>query len=298
MTTRQQQQALSFFDSFAEQWRQRAEGQQDEVNVIAQRNDAAIRAAERLDARRILDLGCGTGELVIDLARQGREAVGVDFAPQMVELAKQKAAALAATTARFVVGSALDYDDNPGSFDVISAMGFIEYISSVELDAVIARSARLASPRGHLVIGSRNRLFNAVSLSAYTQLELQLASIERLLREAIAFAMAETLDEAIAAGRGESLALPTAEEHPQTGIGVKARHQYTPWELARRLAKAGFGTVVGVYPIHYHPMPVPAMQALNDPHVAFSTSIYSAAPTDHRLVPYASSFIIEVRRSG
>ncbi len=38
-----------------------------------------------------LDLGCGTGTNVIYLARQGRRAIGIDFVPQAIAQARQKA---------------------------------------------------------------------------------------------------------------------------------------------------------------------------------------------------------------
>ncbi len=41
---------------------------------------------------RILDLGCGTGEDALFLARAGYRVVGADFSPEMVRIARQKAA--------------------------------------------------------------------------------------------------------------------------------------------------------------------------------------------------------------
>lgn len=42
---------------------------------------------------RALDLGCGIGTDAIYLARQGWEAVGVDFVPEAIETARSRAAA-------------------------------------------------------------------------------------------------------------------------------------------------------------------------------------------------------------
>jgi SAM-dependent methyltransferase len=44
-------------------------------------------------ARRVVDLGIGTGDLAIALARRGLEVVGVDRAPAMLAVAREKAAA-------------------------------------------------------------------------------------------------------------------------------------------------------------------------------------------------------------
>jgi SAM-dependent methyltransferase len=40
---------------------------------------------------RILDAGCGTGRVAIELARRGYEVLGVDRDPEMLEVARQKA---------------------------------------------------------------------------------------------------------------------------------------------------------------------------------------------------------------
>ncbi|MFM8530857.1 MAG: class I SAM-dependent DNA methyltransferase [Ilumatobacteraceae bacterium] len=39
----------------------------------------------------VLDAGCGTGRLAIELARRGRDVVGIDLDPDMVERAQRKA---------------------------------------------------------------------------------------------------------------------------------------------------------------------------------------------------------------
>jgi len=43
---------------------------------------------------RIVDLGCGTGDLAIGLARRGHSVLGIDFAPAAIEEAERRAAAL------------------------------------------------------------------------------------------------------------------------------------------------------------------------------------------------------------
>lgn len=44
------------------------------------------------EVRKVLDLGCGTGNHAVPLAEQGYEVVGVDRAPGMLESARRKAA--------------------------------------------------------------------------------------------------------------------------------------------------------------------------------------------------------------
>lgn len=46
---------------------------------------------ESLGVRSVLDAGCGTGRVAIELARRGLDVVGVDLDPQMLAAARRKA---------------------------------------------------------------------------------------------------------------------------------------------------------------------------------------------------------------
>ncbi|MDX5457290.1 class I SAM-dependent methyltransferase [Micromonospora tulbaghiae] len=52
--------------------------------------DAYLAIADELDARVVLDLGCGTGNLALLLARHGRTVVGVDPAGSSLAVARSK----------------------------------------------------------------------------------------------------------------------------------------------------------------------------------------------------------------
>ncbi|OLL72194.1 Methyltransferase [Pseudonocardia sp. Ae168_Ps1] len=65
----------------------------------------------------VADLGCGTGEHTILLARRGYDVLGADGSAAAVERAAARAAA-AGVTARFTVADALD-PAGPGPFDTV-----------------------------------------------------------------------------------------------------------------------------------------------------------------------------------
>jgi SAM-dependent methyltransferase len=45
----------------------------------------------RFEPRTVLDAGCGTGRVAIELARRGMTVVGADLAPAMLEVARERA---------------------------------------------------------------------------------------------------------------------------------------------------------------------------------------------------------------
>lgn len=53
---------------------------------------------------RILDLGCGTGQLAAEIAARGAEVIGLDASPEMIEQARRSYPQL-----RFMVGDAADF---------------------------------------------------------------------------------------------------------------------------------------------------------------------------------------------
>jgi SAM-dependent methyltransferase len=60
---------------------------------------ALLAAADLGSARRVLDVGCGSGSLLDAAAAAGAEAVGVDISPAMVEAARRRVPAATVVTA-------------------------------------------------------------------------------------------------------------------------------------------------------------------------------------------------------
>src|SRR5205814_1933674 len=52
--------------------------------------DFMVALADEVDARTIIDLGCGTGRLAMHLAIGNRRVIGVDPAPAMIAVARQR----------------------------------------------------------------------------------------------------------------------------------------------------------------------------------------------------------------
>jgi 2-polyprenyl-3-methyl-5-hydroxy-6-metoxy-1,4-benzoquinol methylase len=295
MSLDQQNQTRAFFDATSGEWQDKARGVARKVNIIRQRNDAVLRIAERRgEAGAAVDLGCGSGELAIELARRGWQVTGIDFAPEMIVRCRNSARE-AGVEVDFRAMSMFDFAPPDGSFEIVSGQGLIEYISPQQVTALLQHAHRMLRPGGHLVLGSRNRLYNLVSLSAYTAMEQELNTIDILLQEALAMTGAADAEAAIAAARNAAGDPPHPRRHPHTAVAVETRYQYTPGQLVRLIERAGF-RASSMVPVHFHSLPAPMAAALPQTHIAVSELMYAQHAEEPRLIPYASSFVLAAER--
>lgn len=289
-----QRKTLEYFREHAGEWRGRAEADRERrVSTIGQRNDYALRLVENQPGRfrSSIDLGCGTGELVFELARRGLQGTGIDFSDTMIELCREKASRLGlADRSRFEVGSVMDHEYGSARFDLVTAFGFIEYLRPEQLPVFFALCRSIVTPGGVLQVGSRNRLFNIVSLNQFTQAELTAGTTVELLREAVSLAQAETLDDYIERALADTEDGEVLREYPQTDVDV-AGYQYTPATLCRLLRDSGFRPV-DISPVHYHGFVPVIARAHTELHASVSSLVHQRFPGEHRLVPFSSSYII------
>ncbi len=295
MTTRQQEEALLYFSEHARDWKNQASSADEQkVNVIQQRNGFVLSViGHRGTTRSALDVGCGTGDLVCDIARLGIDATGVDFSWEMVDIGRTKGEQEKLDQAHFHCSSIFDFDVTQQRYDVISANGFIEYISLEELDRFLDLAQEALNPAGSLVLGSRNRLFNLFSLNSFTLEEINAGTAPLLLREATALASGISVG-AVAELEAAPLPKPSGEQ-TRTGIDVSIRYQFTPVQLARMLRARGF-VIEELYPVHVHGVP-PAFKACYPAiHTRISNLLQNYGHEHTSLVPYSSSFMIHAEK--
>lgn len=104
---------------------------------------------EPLPPGRALDLGCGTGTNVIYLAQHGWQAVGVDYSPRAIRMARRKARAAGAAGVDLRVADVTDLRDLDGPFDLALDMGCFHSLEAVGRSKYAANLARLLRPGGH-----------------------------------------------------------------------------------------------------------------------------------------------------
>lgn len=294
--TIQQKEALRYFKQNVAAWNEKAVlMDHEEINIIQQRNNYVIYAIENRHATvSAMDVGCGAGGLVCNIAQRGIAAVGIDFAEEMINEAQENARKKNLANAQFYCASIFDYDCSTTRYDVISANGFIEYISLEQLNQFLAISYKALNPSGSLIVHSRNRLFNLLSLNRFTLMEIESGCVIALLKEAVSLASCVSIGEM--SGMKTAPLQNSSTRHPKTsGIEIATRYQYTPMQLLQIFMRKGF-EFVHIYPIHIHGV-TPMFKDKNPAvHAGISNLLQSYAGQHPSLLPYCSGFMLHVQK--
>lgn len=99
-------------------------------------------------ARRVLEVGCGTGLVLAKLVTVAREAVGVDLSPGMLSIARARGLDVREGSA-----TALPFDD--ASFDVVCSFKVLAHVPDIDL--AMREVVRVLRPGGHAILEFYNR---------------------------------------------------------------------------------------------------------------------------------------------
>jgi ubiquinone/menaquinone biosynthesis C-methylase UbiE len=102
-------------------------------------------------ASKVLDAGCGTGEMARELTRRGYEVWGLDIAEPMIRYARERCG-----SGRFQAGDLehLPFRDN--TFDAVVCLGVVEYLDADETS--LREMWRVLRPGGRAVISTPSAL--------------------------------------------------------------------------------------------------------------------------------------------
>ena len=111
---------------------------------------------------RVLDLACGTGDLVFAAAPRVKRAVGLDVTHRMLQLARNKQSSRVAS---FVTGDMLALPFANASFDVVTTGYGLRNVP--DLNQALVETHRVLAPGGRLLSLDFNRPENAMVRGAY-----------------------------------------------------------------------------------------------------------------------------------
>lgn len=131
-------------------------------NKYKTKDDLSRRAswwAHKLDAEipfdaQVIDVGCGTGQLVNFLGLKGRPVMGVDYSQHSLDLAKTLKEKFNLEKVRFQRENILELSLPDSSFDYVFCNGVLHHTSDPY--GGFKHMVRIAKPGGYLVVGLYN----------------------------------------------------------------------------------------------------------------------------------------------
>jgi ubiquinone/menaquinone biosynthesis C-methylase UbiE len=161
-------------------------------HLLAELQRKALVELDASESDRLLDVGCGAGQLVHTAARTVVRAVGVDLSPQMIERARRRVPNAGASSERveFVVASSGDLPFRDGEFTAVITTTTLHHFPDPAV--AVREMVRILAPGGRIVIADLTRdmpltlMFDAVlRLFEAGHVGMQTRNgIERLLRDA------------------------------------------------------------------------------------------------------------------
>jgi len=179
-----------FFDAYARDFNAIYGNENTLVNAVVNklfrksmvvRYERTLAGCSPIEGKTVIDIGCGPGHYGVALAARGAARVlGVDFAPGMIEIAKQRAArAGVADRCTFTLGDFLEVTGDE-KFDYAIVMGFMDYIADPA--ALIAKVLRVCRGKaffsfpadgGPLAWQRKLRYRNRCDLYLYTEPQIR-----------------------------------------------------------------------------------------------------------------------------
>ncbi len=191
----------------------------------------ALELARVRPGQRILDIGCGRGELILHSALRGAEATGIDYSEAAVRLAEaslrdappgvQGRASVLQMDAR-----ALQFPS--ASFDTALMTDVVEHLYPRELDQALAEAYRVLKPGGRLIVHTcPNRLLMDRVYPAY---------IRRVHQVVIFLSRLVRYQDSVF-----NSYLPTGPRYPRTPYEDELHiNEQTPAGLRENLRRQGF----------------------------------------------------------
>jgi 2-polyprenyl-3-methyl-5-hydroxy-6-metoxy-1,4-benzoquinol methylase len=259
-----------FFNEVSKEWFERTydpRGNYLKFPVNKIRKDVALKETELLKIKKgakSLDIGCGTGQMVLDLLANGFQAYGVDIASKMIDEANNNLKKINSNLVKDVFETKdLTEISREKKYDLITALGLLEYLDTDrELFSVLKN---IVKKDGYALVECRNKLFNLFTGNKYTSEIIKNKKFSNLLKdflESEKFSPTKILEatniiDSVYSNIPKFLARFKIENNSTSYSKFPSkmvRRQHTPKECELSAKKYGFDLKYVVY-YHLHPFP-------------------------------------------
>jgi len=285
---KQQIQTKKFFELDAKNWSKKAHFKKIKLfNTTHERNLYVLDKLKFYKSKSFLDVGCGSGDLVFEASKIVKKCIGIDFSSQMIKFAKKN---YKNNKLKFINEDFFNYSLKE-KFDLISANGFIEYLSLNDIVKFLKISNKTLNKNGYLIFGTRNRLYNLYSLNKFSLNELKKKSFNKFYEESICLGNL-SFNKFLKLKKNKFSEV--LFKQPKTGINVDKRHQFSPLQLVDILSKNKF-RVLEFHPINYHVVPPIKNNLKIFKHL--SNSIFFLKDINKlAYIPFSSSFMVIAKK--
>jgi pristinamycin I synthase 3 and 4 len=142
-------------------WTRRLDGQQIPAEEMRQWLDGTVRRLRALHPRRVLELGSGTGMLLLRLAPECEHYLGTDFSPASLAYVQRQLDARedSSPSVQLLQRAAHEIDDLAQDFDLVILNSVAQYFPSAEyFQHVVSVALRRLAPGGTLFLGDLRSL--------------------------------------------------------------------------------------------------------------------------------------------
>lgn len=108
--------------------------------------------------RNLLDLGCGTGQIPLQMSNKFDHLLGVDISKDMIDYAEKRAELNSIENIDWRVSATEDLDLDPSSVDIITIAKALHWM---DIDLVMQKSLKWLRPNGVIAIISGTSLWNS-----------------------------------------------------------------------------------------------------------------------------------------